>query len=96
MAALGRLVLVTGLIFLLLNAQETHGAAEEATTGDVAAVQVVPESTGGGPPVSLEETKQQRILPPSGPSENLNFLINHDHENTNMSSAHTAGPVVHG
>ncbi|TVU07626.1 hypothetical protein EJB05_40990, partial [Eragrostis curvula] len=91
MASLGRLVLLAGLAFLVLNAQNAHGAAEATTTAaaEVAVVQV-PESTGGPPasPASVEVSMQQKPIPPSGPSDNFNYMINH----VNMSSAHAAGP----
>jgi hypothetical protein len=90
---LGRLVLVAVLAFLVLNLsphQEAHGAAEEAPDddGEVAVVvQVVPpESTGT--PASMEVTMEKRILPPSGPSQNSNYVIDdHQHGDNNMSSS---------
>jgi hypothetical protein len=47
---------------------------------------VPPESTGT--PASMEVTMEKRILPPSGPSQNSNYVIDdHQHGDNNMSSS---------
>jgi hypothetical protein len=98
---LGRLVLVAVLAFLVLNLsshQEAHGAAEGAPDdgGEAAVVVQVEPSESTGTPASMEAvTMEKRILPPSGPSNNFNYVIDDlQHGDNNMSStAHADGPV---
>ena len=85
MASLGQLVLVAGLAFLMLAAQDhvKHGPAEAAAglliTAAAAAPAPPPEVIN--PPVqplSLEEAEagQRPPIPPSGPSDQFNDKVN--------------------